>query len=57
MVKQQVMQLVAGLALMLVLLGGLAFSTAISAAHAASVAHVATAHHVLAAVDPPPPGR
>ena len=51
MVKQQVMQLVAGLALMLVLLGGLAFSTAISAAHAS------TAHHILADVNPPVPGH
>jgi TRAP-type mannitol/chloroaromatic compound transport system permease large subunit len=57
MVKQQVMKLVAGLALILVLLGGLAFSTAISASHAASAAHASTAHHVLADVDPPPPGH
>lgn len=57
MVKQRIMKLVAGLALMLVLLGGLAFSAAISGAHAASVAHASTAHHVLADVDPPPPGH
>ncbi|HEX6777832.1 MAG TPA: hypothetical protein VF099_06495 [Ktedonobacterales bacterium] len=57
MVKQQVMKLVAGLALMLVLLGGLAFSAAVSGAHAASAAHATSAYHILAAVDPPPPGH
>lgn len=57
MVKQQIMGLVAGLALMLVLLGVIALGISAHISTATAVAHVTTAQHVLADVADPPPGH
>lgn len=57
MVKQQVIKLVAGPALLLALLAGVALGFGAHALHTPSTVSAPSAHHFLTDVDPYPPGH
>lgn len=57
MVKQQVIRLVAGPALLLALLAGVALGFGTHAFHASPAVSAPAAHHFLTDVDPFPPGH
>ena len=57
MVKQQIIRLVAGPALLLALLAGMALGFGAHAFHASSAVSAPATHHILSDVDPFPPGH